>query len=364
MAAIDPYVQVNIVSPTEKKVRGGDLVEWGDGNQYPQYLKGLYDNVTTLRTIIKGDIDFVTGDMVTLTPKVSTDITGEKMNRRGGTIRDQVKDLARDLDLFGGFALQVIRDKGGRIAELYYIPMDYLRSDSDNQVFYYCEHWGKRGPKDVKVYPKYSPGLVWETLDEAGRDHHASSILYIKSDHDGTYPQPTFAAAVKAAELERCIDDYHINAICNDFEASVLINFNNGEPDDQKKLEVEEDVEEKFTGYQNARRIMTSWNADKDHAATIVPFPVNSFGEKYKALAEHSRQQIFCAFRAVPSLFGLPTASGFSQEEYESAFKLYNRTQIQPMQRTIVEAYERLLGSGCLTIKPFSLDGNTEDNIS
>lgn len=353
MAAIDPYVQVNIISPTEKKVKGGDMVEWGDGNEYPQYLKGLYGTVTTLRTIIKGDIDFVAGDEVTLKPTSGVgDITGTKMNRKGGTIRDQVKDIARDLDLFGGFALQVIRDKAGNIAELYYVPMECLRSDPDNEVFYYSEKWGKRGPKDVLVYPKYADNLLLP-----------ATILYVKSDHDTTYPQPKFAAAVKACELERCIDDYHINAINNDFEASVLVNFNNGQPADEKKLEVEDDMNEKFSGYQNARRIMTSWNADKDHAATIVPFPANSVAEKYRSLAEWSRQQIFCAFRAVPSLFGLPTATGFSSEEYEQAFKLYNRTQIQPMQRLIVETYERLLGPGCITIKPFSLGGETEDNI-
>ena len=355
MAAIDPYVQVNIISPTEKKVKGGNMVEWGDGNEYPQYLKGLYGTVTTLRTIIKGDIDFVAGDEVLLAPSKTEgvgDITGTKMNRKGGTIRDQVKDLARDLDLFGGFALQVIRDKAGSIAELYYVPMECLRSDPDNEVFYYSEKWGKRGPKDVLVYPKYADNLLLP-----------ATILYVKSDHDTTYPQPKFAAAVKACELERCIDDYHINAINNDFEASVLVNFNNGQPADEKKLEVEDDLNEKFSGYQNARRIMTSWNADKDHAATIVPFPANSVAEKYRSLAEWSRQQIFCAFRAVPSLFGLPTATGFSSEEYEQAFKLYNRTQIQPMQRLIVETYERLLGPGCITIKPFSLGGETEDNI-
>ena len=82
MAAIDPYIQVNIISPTEKKVRGSNMVEWGDGHEYPQYLKGLYGTVTTLRTIIKGDIDFVAGDEVLLTPTKTAgvgDVTGTKM---------------------------------------------------------------------------------------------------------------------------------------------------------------------------------------------------------------------------------------------------------------------------------------------
>lgn len=365
-AAIDPYIETNIIAPVEKKAGASDLIEWGTGNQYPQFLKELFGNVTTLRTIICGDVDFVAGDRVTLgtvDPGKSTITDGARMNRKGASLRDQVKDLARDLDLFGGFALQVIRDREGRIAELYYVPMDFLRSDADNEVFYYSEKWAKRGPKSSLVYPKFTP-VDWQTLDEEGRKRLASTILYVKSNHDGTYPSPKFAAAVKACELERCIDDYHLNAINNGFEASMVLNFNNGIPTDEMKEEIEEEVNEKFAGHQNAGRILLSWNPEVKNQTTLTTPKVEDFGERYKALAEHSRQQIFCAFRAVPSLFGLPTASGFSTEEYEQAFKLYNRTQVQPMQRLIVEAYERLLGPGCVVIKPFSLDGETEDNIS
>jgi hypothetical protein len=57
--------------------------------------------------------------------------------------------------------------------------------------------------------------------------------------------------------------------------------------------------------------------------------------------------------------------TGFSTEEFEQSFKLYNRTQIQPVQRLICDAYDKIYGQkGVLTIKPFSLDGNTEDNVN
>lgn len=362
-AAIDPFVEDNIIAPTESKTTAGGnrLIQWGTRNQYPQYLVDLFENVTTLRTIICGDTDFVVGNLVRLNAPLPP-LPPEQVNRKGDTVRDIVKDCAHDLDLFGGFALQVIRGKGGDIAELYRIPFQHLRSDEDNEVFFYCENWQKVGSKKVLVYPKFIP-LDWATLDEAGKARHAASILYVKNTRTGTYPSPKFAAAVKACELERCIDDYHLNAINNSFEGSIVLNFNNGIPSDEMKEQIEEDVNEKFAGHQNAGRILLSWNPNKDSQTTITSPPVRDFGERYKALAEHSRQQIFTAFRAVPSLFGLPTASGFSTEEYEAAFKLYNRTQIQPMQRTIVEAFEKVLGPSCITIKPFSLDGSAEDNV-
>jgi hypothetical protein len=85
---------------------------------------------------------------------------------------------------------------------------------------------------------------------------------------------------------------------------------------------------------------------------------VQDFGEKYKSLEKTARQRIFTAFRANPNLFGIPTESlGFSQEEYESAFRLFNRTHVRPIQRKIADAYDTIYGQkGVLTIVPFSMD--------
>ena len=365
-AAIDQYLESYIVAPVEKRAPGKSMVEWGTVNRYPQYLVELYDNVTTLHTIVDGDVDFVAGDDVHLTvPSDAPHFQNETMNRKGATIREQVRDLAHDLDLFGGFALQVIRDKEGRVAELYHIPVERLRSDADNEAFWYSEDWGiRRSRKMTLVYPKFIADLDWAGLSDEEKTRHASSIFYVKNIHTRTYPMPVFAAAVKACEIERCADDYHLNAINNNFEGSAMVNFNNGTPTQEQQEEIEEEFNEKFSGHQNAGRIVFSWNANKDAATTITGIEVKDFGERYKALAEHSRQQIYCAFRAVPSLFGLPTASGFSVEEYEQAFKLYNRTRIQPMQKTIVDAYARVLGEGAVvSIVPFSLDGNNENNV-
>jgi hypothetical protein len=153
------------------------------------------------------------------------------------------------------------------------------------------------------------------------------------------------------------VDDYHLNAINNGFVASVVINFNNGQPESKIMEEIEDNFTEKFSGHENAGRLCFSWNKDKEHATTIDTLSVEDFGEKYQSLAKHSRQQIFTAFRANPNLFGIPTESlGFSQEEYESAFRLYNRTQIRPVQRLIADTYDKIYQKkGVLTITPFSI---------
>ena len=365
-AALDPYIESNIVSPKETLIHGKDMVEWGDGNMYPDYLISLTETVPTLRSIINGTVDFIAGDNVTINPLNPLWPIGQ-MNGRGDMISEQVEDIARNQMTFGGFALQVIRGRDGRVAEIYHLPMRFLRANKECDVFYYCEDWQKRGRKDTIVYPAFIPGLEekWFELDDEARNSHASSVLYVKTDHTHTYPVPVYGASVKACETERMIDDYHLNAVANGFNPSMIINFNNGIPTDEMKEEIERNIDEKFGGPQNAGRYILSWNPNKESATTFEVPNITDFGEKYKALAETCRERIFTAFRAYPNIFGLSTATGFSIEEFDSAFKLYNRTMVRPVQRMIADAYEKIYGQkGVLNITPFSLDGTNEQTVN
>lgn len=349
-AAIDPFIESNIVLPVEKATRdkGHEMIYWGERNNYPDYLLGLYNNVATLRAIVNGCVDFVVGDDVT----TAHNLQDGAMNKHGDTIRDIVKLCAGDYFRYGGFALEVIRDNRGEVAEVYYCDLRFLRTNKDCNVFYYSEEYTEKYRRSVNIltYPAFMP--------DAG---HPSSILYVKNTHTQVYPAPLYAASVKACETERSIDTFHLNAINNGFVSSLFVNFNNGVPSDEVKEEIEKDFCEKFSGAENAARIGFSWNENRANATTFEQFKVDDFGSQYDALSKHCRQQIFTAFRANPNLFGIPTVSlGFSSEEYDSAFRLFNRTQIKPVQDLITGSFDKIFGEkNSIVITPFSL-GNMQ----
>lgn len=360
-AAIDQYVETTIVAPTESKVGATDRYRWGDRDLYPGYLAELADTVTTLGTVIEGCTDYTAGDDVL--------VDGERdrvVNKSGQTALELVKELARNAWTYGGFAIEVVRNKVGGVAELYAIDLKDLRTNKDNTVFWYSEKWGTSRP-DAEQMPAFMPSVKekWASLTDEQRNELVSSVLYVKVRPGKVYPRSPFAAAVKACEIERCIDDFHLNNLENGFVASAIVNMNNGVPEDAEKEEIERGINEKFGGHFNAGRIMVSFNPDKENAATIEVPKVEDFGARYDALAKRSRQAIFTAFRANPNLFGIPTESlGFSSEEYESAFKLFNRTQIRPMQRKILDAFTKIYGTTAFTIVPFSLEGSTEATVN
>jgi len=365
-AAIDPYVETHIVTPREKTT-SRDWVEWGDRNRYPDFLLGLSKDSPTLRSVIMGTVDFIVGDDITIAPLPDAGYRAGVMNPKGTTIREQARTLAFDRELFGGFALQAVRNAAGKVVAVYHVPMQYLRSNKENTVFYYSEKWNRGGLAKVLEYPKYmdiSPER-WQTLTDEERERNYNTILFVKNDHTQTYPLPDYCAAVKDCLCEVCISDYHLNSINNGFSGSLLVNFNDGKPSDEIRKEIERMFNEKFSGHQNAGRIIFSWNSNKEKQPTLRELKVEDFGEKYKALALSSRQHIFTAFRATPIIFGIPTDNnGFSNDDYDGAFRLYNRTTVRPAQQSIIEAYERLYGqTGIISITPFSLAGETEQKV-
>ena len=169
-AAIDQYVETYIVEPTEKEYSNREWVEWGTKNAYPDYILELYKNVPTLQSIINGNIDYIAGDDIAILPLQPEYENGE-MNRRGDTIREQVKDISFDYEKLGGFALQVIRGMGGDPVEVYYIDMGYLRANKECDVFYYCEKWGHVHQIIDNNGVIQIPDDLWEECDKYNEEH-------------------------------------------------------------------------------------------------------------------------------------------------------------------------------------------------
>lgn len=348
LSAIDPVFENNIPIYIEEKARGKSYVNYGKDNKWPNYLWDLYNNVATLQAIINGTVDFICGDKISL----NIPSNSQTVNNKGETVEEIVKKIALDLMIFGGFALQVIRSLEGGIAEVYALDFMKVRSDEKNEIFYYSDDWTKWGAKAL-VYPKFNTG-----------DSNPTSIFYYKGSITRTvYPTPIYNAALIACELEKAINEFHLNNINNGFASNLIINFNDGRPSPEDREDIEKDVTEKFTGYQNAGRILLSFNDSSENATTVERLNGDDFDEKYSALSERTRNQIFTAFRANPCLFGLnPENDGFSSVEFESCFKLFNKTVIQPKQAEIENAFNKIYGiENSLIIDPFKIQWETNE---
>lgn len=335
-SAINTYQDNNIPELVERSISGKEYVTYGEDNHFPEYLWNGYLNTATLQAIINTLTDYISGNKITTdTLRFTT-----RVNKTGEDIESLFRKVVLDYLIYGGFAIQVIRGMSGEINELYHLDFKNIRSNESNTLFYYSKDWTKYRTRVIK-YPVYD-------------NDSPTSILYFKGNITrSVYPIPVYNAALIACELERDINAYHINSINNNFSSSAIINFNNGQPNDEQKSEIEDAINEKFSGYQNASRILISYNDSSDNATTIDQVSADSFDEKYQALSDRTQQQLFTAFRCSPMLLGIDQSGNFNENEYNSAYKLFNRTVVMPIQKMIIKALSPVVS---VKIIPFEID--------
>lgn len=340
--ARDPFLVENIVSAEEKEIRGQEYIQYGERNIYPQYLYDLYLHCPTLQSAINSVVDYTMGE--------SINSTIDKVNEND-TIEDLIRYITLDYVIYGGFALNIVRNRFGGIAGVYHLDFKRLRSDKKNENFYYSEDWGYKSYGRVKwvKYPKYK---------KDSRD--ASSILYYTNTHIQTYPVPMWGASVLGAEMEARINNFQLNNIINGFSASYIVNLNNGVPSDEVKEEIERNFNEKFCGNENSGRLVIAYNDNKDNACSIEAIPEDKIVEKYDTAVKRAKEQILTAFRCNPAILGIQIeGNGFNDNDTKESFRLFSKVVIRPIQNTIIRVLNDLYNTE-IVIEPFEIDFSDE----
>lgn len=177
-----------------------------------------------------------------------------------------------------------------------------------------------------------------------------------------TYGEPVYKSALISAECQSAINEYNLNSLYNGITSNVIFSFNNGVPDEQQQNEIEEMIYEKFSSFKNACRPLITFNNDKEHSLEISKVDVEDFVERYGALQKRSADEIYSAFRMSPMLAGITIDNnGFAEQDFSSAYKLFNKTVVSPLQKDIVNSINMILGDNSIEIKPFSINWS-EDN--
>ena len=258
--------------------------------------------------------------------------------------QEETKRVAFDLKLFGNAAYQVYwNDDHSKIIKMYHIPIQTLRAEKllgepKIQSYYYCTDWNdQRKIRDKKKIPAF------------GTSNEKMEILYIKNYFPGLYyySLPDWVSAMQYSIAEGEISNLHLNNITNGFLPAVMINFNNGVPAPEERQTIEDLLQAKFTGTDNAGRFMLSFNDDPLTKPTIDIIQIDNLHEKYQYVAECTQDRILVAHRVTsPLLFGIRTANnGFSSqsEEMMTAFSIMQTMTISPFQNLILNTLDSAL---------------------
>jgi len=261
--------------------------------------------------------------------------------------QEETKRVAFDLKLYGNAAYQVYwDDTHTKVIKFYHVPVQYLRAEKlygnpKIENYYYCHDWqDQRAIKNKKKIPAF------------GTSNEKMEILYIKNYFPGLYyySLPDWVSAMQYSIAEGEISNLHLNNITNGFLPAVMINFNNGVPAPEERETIEDLIQAKFTGTDNAGRFMLSFNDDPLTKPTIDIINIDNLHEKYQYVAEYTQDRILVAHRVTsPLLFGIRTANnGFSSqsEEMMTAFSIMQTMTISPFQNLILNTLDMALTEG------------------
>lgn len=334
--------EVEIPKFSEKQISGKAWRNWGDKNDLPYYLFDLYTKSSLMQSIINTTIDFIIGNGIESIYKPNEDETWE----------DLIKNLSLDYMLYGGFAIQIFYNKAAQIKEVGWLDMRKCRTDEEHNIVYYSKEFNER-----KSVPNTIQFPVWKKGTEYRNE---SAVFFYTGSKRTVYPLPMYSGSVAAIETSIRIDNFHLNAIKNNFSNNTIISFNNGIPSDDVKKEVEKKIKDKFCGDDNAGKIILTWNDSKDNDVDIHKLEDDQFDKKYEALKNQTITSIFTGFSAPSQLFGYAiTGNVFSKQEYQEAFDLYNRLKVSPIQDLFIRAFDKIYGvEKSLVFSPFELDSN------
>jgi len=155
------------------------------------------------------------------------------------------------------------------------------------------------------------------------------------------------------SELEEEISNYHLNNIMNGLAPSMLINFNNGVPNEEQRRLIENKIYEKFSGTSNAGKFILSFNDNADAQANIEPVQLSDAHNQYQFLSDESSRKILVSHRIVsPMLLGIKdnTGLGNNAEELKTASILMDNTVIRPFQNLLIDAFDQILAYNSISL--------------
>jgi len=343
---------VNFSTYTSPKIieqKNRDWVNYGEDNDYYQYLIDRYNGSATNNAIINGISEMIYGKGLDATD--SNKKPDQYAQMKSMFSKDCVRKLAYDLKLMGGAAMQVIYSKDhSKILQVEHFPVETLRAekcneDGDIEAYYYMSDWTKVKPSDKPL-----------RIPAFGFSKEGIEILFVKPYRAGfTYYSPVdYQGGLQYAELEEEISNYHLNNIMNGLAPSMLINFNNGVPNEEERTLIEQRIYQKFSGSSNAGKFILAFNDSSESAASIEPVQLSDAHNQYQFLSDESMRKIMVSHRVVsPMLLGIKDNSGLGNnaDELKTASTLMDNTVIRPFQTLLIDAFESVLAFNNIALK-------------
>jgi hypothetical protein len=339
-------------TPVFKEVRGEEYIMFGEKNNYPNYLIDLYNKSAKHNSIVNAKVKYTSGAGYDIDKAAegweSLQAFLDEINSDGESFEDVLYKTNLDLEIFGGYYLEVIWSKSGKsIASIKHLDFSHVRSDKDNETFFYTKNWldAKGKPnRDVKESEDFTVYSAFDT--ESRKGAQVFSFKRYRPNVD-VYATPEYTGAIEYIEIDTLISNHHYNNIKNGFVGNVMINFLNGVPTEEEQEVIEKRIQEKFTGSEGQRVLINF--ADGEDSATKIDFltPPDAY-KMFTELSKSVEQEILTGHSMVSGmLLGIKSEGQLGgRQEMIDAYELMKSTYVDAKQKILERSFNHLFKFG------------------
>ena len=320
----------------EKKGEGEGYIEFGKKNDYPNYLVDLYNKSAKHNAIIKGKVNYITGNGFKI--KEGVDPIGEQFIAQANRVESLTEVLRKasiDIELFGGAYLQIIWSvTGENLAEVYHVDYTKIRTNADNTQFWYSENWEDRKYKR-EVFNGFNSQL-----------RQGTQIMYLKEYRPNlnAYALPGYFGALNYVESDIEISKHVLGNAQTGFSASKLITLPNGEPSDDEKRQIERKFTDRFTG-SDGKKFILSFVNDASRKPVIEDLGASDITkEDFGNVDKMIQQNIFAGHQiTAPDLFGISTPGQLgTRQQMRDSYEIFKNTYVNDKQIFLEQVFSLL----------------------
>ena len=317
--------------PEYKEKKGIGYMLYGDRNDYPNYLVELFNKSAKHNAIVKSKVHYITGNGWTGSDEAQTFIA--KVNRME-SLNELTRKVSLDVELFGGYYLELIWSATGQLAEVWHCDYTKIRTNKDNTQFWYKDEW-KDNKEDFIVYPAFNPSFPT-----------GKQILYVKEYRPdmGIYSLPGYFGALNYIESDIEISKTVLGNAQTGFSASKLITLPNGEPSDDEKRNIEKRFTNRFSGSDGKKFILAFVN-DSARKPIIDDLGASDITKEDFAKVDSLIQtNIFSGHQiTTPSIFGIAEAGKLgARSEMRDGYEIFKNTYVNSKQMHLEGVFNML----------------------
>lgn len=333
--------------PQFREKQGQNYVDYGSDNKYDLYLRDLYLGSSIHNAICNGVSAMIQGEGLDATDRDASDGKKEQWLRLQKLLQESDRDLleriSMDIKVYGQTYINVIWNRARTgVAQLKHLPVHTMRcgpanSKGEVEVYYHKWDWSKKNEKPLAIQ-------AFNSNDRTEASVCLQIKRYAPSYH--YYGLPDYAGSLRYIELDIEVSQFHLANIRNGLFPSMLLSFRNGVPTDDERKTIERQVMEKFSGSNNAGRILITFNDGDETAPTFEAINANNADGMFEYLSSETSRKVLTGHRvSSPLLFGVRGETGFGSnaDELRDAYSLFNNTVVVPLQNVLLDGLEPIL---------------------